>query len=48
MKRNMPIGQENSLTDQEAADFSAYILYHERPLYQNHKKYFPHGGRPDE
>ncbi|SDZ81646.1 thiosulfate dehydrogenase [Thalassobacillus cyri] len=48
VKRNMPIGQENSLTDQEAADVSAYILSHERPLYQNHEKDFPHGGRPDD
>lgn len=46
IKRNMPIGQEGTLTDQEAADLAAYILSNDRPLWPRKDEDFPYGGRP--
>lgn len=41
IKNNMPIGAEYELTDQEAADLAAYILSHERPIWEGHDTDFP-------
>lgn len=46
IQNNMPIGDEYNLTDQEAADLAAYILMHDRPIYEGHAEDFPHGKRP--
>lgn len=46
VQNNMPIGQEGSLSDQEAADLAAYILSQDRPEWQGHANDWPNGGRP--
>lgn len=46
IQRNMPVGGENTLTDQEAGDLAAYILSQDRPEWANHDKDWPNGGRP--
>lgn len=46
VQNNMPVGAENSLTDQEAADLAAFILSQDRPEWKNHDKDWPNGGRP--
>lgn len=46
IQNNMPIGAENTLTDQEAADLAAYLLSHDRPVFEGHDDEFPRGGRP--
>lgn len=46
LKNNMPPGDEFELSDQEAADLTAYILSHERPEWKGHDKDWPKGGRP--
>ncbi|SEA84011.1 thiosulfate dehydrogenase [Thalassobacillus cyri] len=46
LKRNMPPGDGENLTDQEAADLAAYILSHERPVWEGHENDWPKGGRP--
>lgn len=46
IQNNMPIGDEYNLTDQEAADLAAYILMHDRPIFEGHAEDFPHGKRP--
>ncbi|WP_066172265.1 c-type cytochrome [Bacillus marinisedimentorum] len=46
VKRNMPKGQEGTLTDQEAADVSAYLLSHERPEKPGKENDWPKGGAP--
>jgi len=43
---NMPIGQENSLTEQEALDVSQYFTYQPRPVFAGKKNDWPKGGRP--
>lgn len=48
IQRNMPIGQENTLTDQEAADLAAYILSHDRPEFKGKDKDWPKGNKPDD
>ena len=45
IQENMPIGQENTLTDQEAADLAAYILSQDRPEFDGHENDWP-DGRP--
>jgi len=45
LQNNMPPGDSN-LTDQEAADLTAYLLSQERPEWEGHDDDFPHGGRP--
>jgi thiosulfate dehydrogenase len=37
VKANMPLGQGGTLTDQEAADVSAYVLRHRRPTFDPNK-----------
>ncbi|MCM3744265.1 c-type cytochrome [Sporosarcina luteola] len=46
IKNNMPLGQPNSLTDQEAADLAAFILSQDRPEWKGHDKDWPKGNRP--
>ncbi|MFG6116001.1 c-type cytochrome [Halobacillus sp. MO56] len=46
IKANMPKGDENTLTDQEAADLAAYVLSHDRPIWEDHENDWPKGGRP--
>jgi thiosulfate dehydrogenase len=46
LQNNMPVGQENTLTDQEAADLAAFLLMHDRPEWKGHDTDFPHGKRP--
>lgn len=44
----MPIGQEMTLTDQEASDLAAYILMQDRPEWGKHDKDWPKGDRPSD
>lgn len=46
IQRNMPPGQENTFTKQEAADIAAFILKHDRPEFAGKANDFPHGGKP--
>lgn len=46
IQNNMPIGQEKTLTDQQAADIAAYILSHDRPEWAGKENDWPKGGRP--
>lgn len=46
IQRNMPVGAENTLSDQEASDLAAFILSQDRPEWANHDKDWPNGGRP--
>ena len=46
IQKNMPVGAENTLTDQEASDLAAFILSQDRPEWKNHDKDWPNGGRP--
>src|SRR5699024_10460876 len=46
IQNNMPIGEENTLSDQEAADLAAFLLMHDRPEWEGHDEDFPHGKRP--
>lgn len=46
IQNNMPIGGENTLSDQEAADLSAYILSQDRQEFAHHDKDWPDGKRP--
>lgn len=46
IQRNMPVGAENSLSDQEAADLAAYILSQDRPEWANHDKDWPNMESP--
>ncbi|MFS0690862.1 c-type cytochrome [Sporosarcina sp. 179-K 8C2 HS] len=46
IKNNMPLGQPNSLTNQEAADLAAFILSQDRPEWNGHDKDWPKGNRP--
>ncbi|MFC5604974.1 c-type cytochrome [Sporosarcina koreensis] len=46
IKNNMPLGQPNSLTDQEAADLAAFILSQDRPEWKGHDDDWPNGNRP--
>lgn len=42
----MPVGQEDTLTDQEVADIAAFMLSQDRPEFDGHDEDFPHGERP--
>lgn len=44
---NMPVGQEGTLTDQEAADLAAFILSQDRPEFDGHDNDWPHGRPTD-
>ncbi|WP_060209815.1 c-type cytochrome [Sporosarcina koreensis] len=46
IQENMPLGQPNSLTDQEAADLAAFILSQDRPEWKGHDDDWPKGNRP--
>ncbi|KGX87478.1 c-type cytochrome [Pontibacillus litoralis] len=46
LQNNMPPGEGEQLSDQEAADLAAYILSHERPIWEGHETDWPKGGRP--
>ncbi|MGY0691907.1 c-type cytochrome [Virgibacillus sp. FSP13] len=46
IQHNMPRYDPGSLTDQEAADLAAYILSHERPVWESHDQDWKKGGRP--
>lgn len=48
IQRNMPVGQENSLSDQEASDLAAFILSQERDVYPGHAKDWPGGKVPSD
>ncbi|VDG98405.1 putative bifunctional cbb3-type cytochrome c oxidase subunit II/cytochrome c [Lysinibacillus sphaericus] len=45
---NMPVGNPGSLSDQEVADVSAFILSQDRPEFGNHEGDWPNGGRPSD
>ncbi len=38
IQRNMPVGSENTLSDQEASDLAAFILSQDRPIFKGHDK----------
>lgn len=44
---NMPVGQEGTLTDQEAADLAAFMLSQDRPEFDGHDNDWPHGRPTD-
>ena len=44
---NMPPGQENTLSDQEAADLAAYMLSQNRPEFDGHDEDWPNGRPTD-
>ena len=46
IQRNMPVGQEGSLTQQQAADVAAYILSQDRPKFPGRANDWPKGGAP--
>lgn len=46
IQNNMPVGEEGTLSDQEAADLAAFLLMHDRPEWDGHDEDFPHGDRP--
>lgn len=46
IKGNMPLGQPNTLTDQEAVDIAEYFTHLERPVFANKAKDWPKGGAP--
>lgn len=46
IQNNMPLGAEEKLSDQEAADLAAYLLSHDRQIFEGHDNDWPHGGRP--
>lgn len=46
IQNNMPIGETDELTDQEAADLAAYILSQDRPEWEGHDDDFPGIDRP--
>ena len=48
VKNNMPVGNVGSLTDQEVADVSAFILSQDRPSFAKHEGDWPNGGRPND
>ena len=46
IKHNMPYGQGNTLTDQEAIDVAAYMTHQPRPAYAPAKKDYAKGVKP--
>ena len=46
VKVNMPRGQGNTLTDQEAYDVAAYFTHQPRPDFKDKDKDWPTGGKP--
>lgn len=43
----MPIGQAGDLSDQEVADLAAYLLSHERQVFEGHDEDWPDGAPSD-
>jgi thiosulfate dehydrogenase len=46
LKANMPLGQRNTLTDQEAFDVAAYFTQQPRPDFAEKSQDWPKGGKP--
>lgn len=46
IKGNMPFGQPNTLSDQEAVDIAEYFTHLDRPVFANKAKDWPKGGAP--
>lgn len=46
IKTNMPLGEEGTLTAQEAVDVAKYIAYLDRPVFPNKAGDWPKGGAP--
>lgn len=46
IKHNMPLGQGNTLSDQEAIDIAEYMTHQPRPAYPPAKHDWPKGGKP--
>jgi thiosulfate dehydrogenase len=46
IRHNMPLGQGNTLTDQEAIDIAEYVTHQPRPPYPPAKNDWPGGGKP--
>lgn len=46
VKANMPLGQGNTLTDQEAFDVAAYFTQQPRPDFVTKSQDWPKGGKP--
>ena len=46
VKGNMPLGQGNTLSEQDAVDVAEYMTHQPRPAYAEAKNDYPKGGRP--
>lgn len=46
VKSNMPLGQPNTLSDQEAIDVAEYFTHQSRPDFAGKSKDWPKGGKP--
>lgn len=46
VKHNMPLGQPNTLSDQEAVDVAEFFTHQPRPMYPGQAKDWPNGGKP--
>jgi thiosulfate dehydrogenase len=46
IKHNMPLGQEGTLTDQEAVDIAQFITHQPRPVFKGKVNDWPKGGKP--
>jgi thiosulfate dehydrogenase len=48
IRRNMPVGAEGSLSDQEARDAAAFVTRRPRPDFAAKTRDWPKGGKPDD
>ena len=48
IKINMPLGQDNTLTSQQAFDIAAYVLRQPRPDFIGKARDWPKGGKPED
>ncbi len=46
IKHNMPLGQGNSLSDQDAVDVAEYVTHQPRPAFPAAKNDYPYGKKP--
>jgi len=46
IKHNMPLGQGNTLSEQEAIDIADYVTHQPRPAFAPAKNDWPNGGKP--
>lgn len=46
IRHKMPVGQEDSLTDQEAIDIAEFFTHQPRPAYASQSGDWPNGGKP--